>query len=313
MHHQEMSLLIIFDAIMTEGSITQAAQRLDLTQPAVSNALSRMRQAWGDELFLKEGRTIVPTLYAQNLWRQIKSPLDHLSQAINMGEFDASSCQRTFRIAAADTIVDKVWTPLRKIIEQQAPHIRVHAVPYTLENASRMLYQAEVDLVIGSLDESCDVIMSEFLYTPCYGLLMRKQHPLLKSGLTLDAFAQADHLLVSLSGDATGPTDEALKQHDMSRNVAMTVNHFYAVPKIIKESDLICMVPTTTVEQAIFDDEVAVLEAPIELTPKPVNAYWHKRQDMDQGAIWLRDIVNGIIKDHAEQHFSMLEQHLCKI
>ena len=71
MHHQEMSLLIIFDAIMTEGSITQAAQRLDLTQPAVSNALSRMRQAWDNELFIKEGRTIVPTLYAQNLWKQI--------------------------------------------------------------------------------------------------------------------------------------------------------------------------------------------------------------------------------------------------
>lgn len=313
MHHQEMSLLIIFDAIMTEGSITQAAQRLDLTQPAVSNALARMRQAWGDELFLKEGRSIVPSIYAQNLWRQIKSPLDELSQAINMGEFDPSTCQRTFRIAAADTIVDKVWTPLRKIIEEQAPHIRVHAVPYTIDNASRLLYQAEVDLVIGSLDDNCEMMMSEFLYTPCYGLLMRKDHPLLDSELTLEKFAQADHLLVSLSGDATGPTDEALKQHELTRNVAMTVNHFYAVPKIIKESDLICMVPTTTVEQSIFDDELVVMEAPISIAPRAVNAYWHKRQDMDQGSIWLRNIVNGIIKESAQQHFIKLEQHLCKI
>ncbi len=313
MHHQEMSLLIIFDAIMTEGSITQAARRLDLTQPAVSNALARMRQAWGDELFLKEGRTIAPTLYAQNLWRQIKEPLDHLSQAINMGEFDPATCQRTFRIAAADTIVDTVWTPLRKIIEQLAPHIRVHAVPYTIENASRLLYQAEVDLVIGSLDDGCDLIMSEFLYTPCYGLLMRKNHPLLQSELTLHAFAQADHLLVSLSGDATGPTDEALKQHNLTRNVAMTVNHFYAVPKLIKESDLICIVPTTTIEQSIFNNELVVTEAPVSITPKPVNAYWHKRQDMDPGSIWLRRIVNGIIKDQAQQHFIKLEQHLRKV
>ena len=313
MHHQEMSLLIIFDAIMTEGSITQAAQRLELTQPAVSNALSRMRQAWGDELFVKEGRTIVPTLYAQNLWKQIKCPLDALSQAISHEEFNPATCQRTFRIAATDTVIDKVWTPLRKIIEQQAPHIKVHAVPYTVDNASRMLYQAEVDLVIGALDDNCDVIMSEFLYTPCYGLLMRKNHPLLQQELTLEAFAQADHLLVSLSGDATGPTDEALKQHELTRNVAMTVNHFYAVPKIIKDSDLICMVPTTTVEQAIFEDELVVLEAPVDITPKPLNAYWHKRQDMDQGAMWLRNIINGIIKDHAQQHFIKLEQHLCKI
>ncbi len=313
MHHQEMSLLIIFDAIMTEGSITQAARHLDLTQPAVSNALARMRQAWGDELFLKEGRTIAPTLYAQNLWQQIKEPLDHLSQAINMGEFNPATCQRTFRIAAADTIIDTVWTPLRKVIEQLAPHIRVHAVPYTIENTKRMLYQAEIDLVIGSLDDSCDLIMSEFLYTPCYGLLMRKEHPLLQSELTLQAFVQADHLLVSLSGDATGPTDNVLKQHNLTRNVAMTVNHFYAVPKIIKESDLICMVPTTTIEQSIFDNELVVIEAPISITPKPVNSYWHKRQDIDPGSIWLRNIVNGIIKDHAEQHFVKLKQHLCKV
>jgi DNA-binding transcriptional LysR family regulator len=313
MHHQEMSLLIIFDAIMTEGSVTQAAQRLDLTQPAVSNALARMRQAWGDELFLKDGRTIAPTLYAQNLWRQIKSPLDQLSQAVNMSEFDPATCQRTFRIAAADTIVEKVWSPLRKIIEQRAPNVRVHAVPYTIENADHLLYQAEVDLLIGCLDNNCDLIMSEFLYTPRYALLMRKHHPLLETELTLHAFSQADHLLVSLSGDANGPTDEALKQHNLTRNVAMTVNHFHAVPKLIKESNLICMVPTTTVEHSIFDDELVVIKAPVAIVSKSVNTYWHKRQDMDHGSIWLRNIINGIIKDQDTQHIIKLEQHLGKI
>lgn len=311
MRHQEMSLLIIFDAIMTEGSITLAADRLELTQPAVSNALSRMRQVWNDELFIKDGRKIQPTLYAQNLWRQIKLPLNELSHAVDSEEFDPAIAKRTFRISAADTIVDTVWAPLRKVIERQAPNVSIHAVPYTITNAMQMLHQAEVDLVIGAPPETCETIISEFLYTPFYSCVMRPDHPLLESELTLEAFAKADHLLVSLSGDATSFTDEVLKRHNLSRRVAMTVNHFYAVPKLIQQSDLIALVPANTIEQSIFSGELAAVQAPIQMPEKSVNAYWHKRQDLDKGSIWLRQLVSNIIKQDAENHFNELKKCLC--
>ena len=312
MRHQEMSLLIIFDAIMTEGSITLAADRLELTQPAVSNALSRMRQAWNDELFIKEGRNIQPTLFAQNLWRQIKSPLNDLSRAVNNEDFDPATSERVFRIAAADTIVDTVWLPLRQMLEQQAPNIAIHAVPFTNMDISTMLHNAEVDLVVGGmLDAPCESIVSEFLYSPCYSCIMRPDHPILEQGLTLETFAQADHLLVSLTGDATSITDVLLGEHKLSRKVAMTVNHFSAVPKIIKNSDLLAVVPTHTVAQSIFDGELAVREAPIAYPAKSVNSYWHRRQDLDKGGIWLRDCVNTIIKDDAQAHFKALEERLC--
>ena len=118
MRPQELNLLVVFDAIMTERSITRAADRLSMTQPAVSNAVGRMRVAWKDELFVKDGRNIQPTLHAQNLWSQIREPLSALSEAMNPTAFVPSSAKRTFRIALTDIAVDMIWGQMRKIIEK---------------------------------------------------------------------------------------------------------------------------------------------------------------------------------------------------
>ncbi|WP_250655383.1 LysR family transcriptional regulator [Alkalimarinus coralli] len=312
MRNQELNLLVIFDAIMTERSITRAAKNLSLTQPAVSNALSRMRVAWKDELFVKDGRNIQPTLYAQNLWSQIKHPLEQLEEAIDSNSFDPATAKRTFRIATVDVIVQTVWPPLRKLIEQEAPGINIHAVPYTIFNAERMLHDAEVDMVVGASLTSGSVIRSQYLYTPCYICVMRPKHPLAKANLTLEEFADAEHLLISLSGDATGFSDNVLAQHGLSRRVAMTVNHFSAVPALLKETNLISIVPSTAVEKAIFSGELTVVEPPIQLSPNPVACYWHKRQERDQGLIWLRQHVNSMIKASSELHLRELKQHICK-
>ena len=311
MRHQEISLLVIFDAIMTEGSITRAAELLELTQPAVSNALSRMRQAWNDELFIKDGRNIQPTIYAQNLWERVRNPLLELEDAVDIEGFDPATAKRTFRIAAADTIIDTAWGPLRKIIEEQAPHINLHAVPYTISNGHELLDNAEVDLVVGALLDSNNSICSEYLYSPCYTCVMRPKHPLTQTPLTLEEFASSDHLLVSLSGEASGYTDEVLAQYGLSRRVAMTVNHFSAVPKLITQSDLIAIVPSSTLEEAIFSGELAVVEPPIQITSKQVNNYWHKRQDTDKGLTWLRNHMSRIIKEHASAHIEELQKRIC--
>lgn len=312
MRNQELNLLVIFDAIMTEGSITRAANSLSLTQPAVSNALSRMRTAWKDELFVKDGRNIQPTTYAQNLWTQIKLPLEQLEEAVDAKSFDPTTAKRTFRIAAADVVIDTIWRPLRKLIEQEAPNINIHAVPYTILNTEGILHDAKVDMVVGSSVSTSNVIRREHLYTPCYICVMRPDHPLAKVNLTLEEFAAAEHLLVSLSGNASGFTDEVLAQHGLSRRVSMTVNHFSAVPELLKETNLISIVPSTVVEKAIFSGELTVIEPPLQLSPNHVASFWHKRQERDQGLIWLRKHVNDLIKTRAQLHLEELKQRIFK-
>ena len=312
MRPQELNLLMIFDAIMTESSITRAADRLALTQPAVSNALSRMRQLWHDELFVKDGRGIQPTVYAQNLWTQIRDPLQQLDQAVAPDHFDASLAKRTFKIAAPDAIIDMTWPALRQLIEDNAPGINIHTIPYTITNTEQLLNDAEVDLVIGAHTSNNHLFRSEYLYTPCFVCIMRPDHPLAQQDLCLTKFAQADHLLVSLSGDITGYTDQVLAQHGLSRRIAMTVNHFSIVPEILKSSDLIAVVPSTTVECEIFNRELIAITPPLEITPAQTSIHWHMRQEHDKGLNWLRHHIARIIRAYTSEHKTRLHADYCR-
>ncbi|WJG08815.1 LysR family transcriptional regulator [Aliiglaciecola sp. LCG003] len=312
MRPQDLNLLMVFDAIMTEKSITRAADRLSMTQPAVSNSVSRMRTAWKDEVFVKDGRNIQPTIYAQNLWEKIKLPLSSLSDAVDPKVFDPATARRTFRIASADIVADTAWAHLRKIIEQEAPHINIHAIPYTIVNADKVLDDAEVDLVIGDASGTSSTFRSEFLFTPSFLCVMRLGHPLAKQKLGLHEFANADHLLVSLSGDTTGVTDQVLMQHGLSRRVALTVNHFSSVAKLVQNSNLICVVPTAAVYEAILDEKIAATRPPIDIPPNQISMIWHKRQDRDEGLAWLRQHLKQIIVSNTKNNTKATMLKLCK-
>ncbi len=312
MRPQELNLLMVFDAIMTERSITRAANRLAMTQPAVSNAVSRMRTAWKDELFVKDGRNIQPTLHAQNLWNQIREPLISLTEAVDPKSFVPATAKRTFRIAVSDILVDMVWAELRCTIEKEAPGVNIHAVPYTIVNTEQVLEDAEVDMVIGSTGLISNTFRAEYLFSPIYVCVMNHDHPLAKAELSLEEFAAADHLLVSLSGDTTGYTDQVLLQHGLSRRIAVTVNHFSTVADLIARSDLICVTPISAVAKEIIAGKISATKPPIELMPQQVSIMWHKRQDRDQGLMWLREHLKRIINRNVELETTQVMDSLCK-
>jgi len=312
MRPQELNLLMVFDAIMTERSITRAAERLSMTQPAVSNALSRMRVAWKDELFVKDGRNIRPTGHAQNLWQQIREPLNSLSDAIDAKPFEPATSQRTFRIAMADVIVSMVWPRLRQVIEQQAPGVNIHAMPYTLQGSEQMLENAEVDMVVGVEIGQSDTLRSEYAFTSMYVCVMRHGHALAHADLSIEEFAAADHLLVTLSGETTGFTDRALSQRGLSRRIACTVNHFSAVEQIISQSNLITVVPSSAVADAIIQGRLAATKIPLEIPSNQASMIWHKRQDRDSGLCWLRKHFKQIVTQVHEQQIQDVRMSLCK-
>ena len=312
MRPQELNLLMVFDAIMTERSITRAAHRLSMTQPAVSNAVSRMRVAWKDELFVKDGRNIQPTLYAQNLWDQVREPLISLTEAVDPKGFDPATAKRTFRVAVPDLVVDMAWAELRYVIEKEAPGVNIHAVPYTIVNTNQVLEDAEVDMVIGNTGVISNTFRAEFLFSPTYICIMNHDHPLAKADLNLEEFAAADHMLVSLSGDITGYTDQVLLQHGLSRRVAVTVNHFSSAANLIKRSNLICVIPISAVAEEIIAGEIAATKPPLELMPQQISSIWHKRQDRDQGLIWLRAHLKQIIRRNEELETTQVMNSLCK-
>ncbi|MDU0353980.1 LysR substrate-binding domain-containing protein [Paraglaciecola aquimarina] len=141
---------------------------------------------------------------------------------------------------------------------------------------------------------------------------MNHDHPLAKAELTLEEFAEADHLLVSLSGDTTGYTDQVLLQHGLSRRIAVTVNHFSSVANLIKHSDLICVTPIAAVSKQIIAGEISATKPPLELMPQQVSSIWHKRQDSDQGLIWLREHLKRIINRKVKIETQQVMDSLCK-
>jgi DNA-binding transcriptional LysR family regulator len=297
MKSQELTLLQVFDAIMTEGSVTQAGHRLAMSQPAVSNAIARMRDIWKDPVFVKKGRQIEPTAFAQSLWAQVRDPMQQLASALESRGFDPAQSHRQFRIAIADLSVDLYWLPFSCRVAEQAPHVDLYAVPYTRMGVIEQLREARIDIGLGPLSQHDRSLRSIPLYQNSYKLVMRKNHPLAGKPITMDDFLAAKHLLVSQSGDPRGNVDQALQRLEKRRRVAMTVNHFSAVPKLLSHSDLIAVVPQMVAGGTQFSSELWITDPPLSIEPSPVYLVWHTRLDRDPGLIWLRDLLENVVQE----------------
>ena len=296
MKNQELQLLYIFDAIMTERSVTRASERLAMTQPAVSNAISRMRQIWNDPLFVRKGRNIEPTSYALSLWDQVNGPMFDLSNAVSATQFDPITSKRRFRVAATDAIVELIWKDLAQLLEREAPGVDLHAVPYTPDGSYDLLREAHVDLAVGVLNQHDLSLRSTWLFDGGYRLAMRADHPLAGKPITMDEFLDARHLLVSMSGDAHGVIDGYLDQKGLHRRIATTVNHFSAVPQILRDSNLIAAVPELISQDCGFVNGLWMGELPFEVDPTSLYMIWHARHDRDPGILWIRDLIGELLQ-----------------
>lgn len=296
MKHQELHLLYVFDAIMTERSVTRAADRLSMTQPAVSNAISRMRQVWQDPVFVRKGREIEPSSYAFSLWEQIREPIYTLSTAVDSSTFDPGNARRTFRIAVTDITVELIWRELVDRLQEIGPGIDVHAVPYTPEGTYDDLREANVDLAIGAITHHDHSLRSIWLFQGRFQLAMCRSHPLAGKPVSLDDYLEARHLLVSLSGDAYGTVDNHLDQIGVNRRVAVTVNEFGGVPRLLRQSNLIAAVPEILLRNEEFTRDLWVTPLPFELDPMNLCLFWHARHDRDPGVAWMRKLIEKLIK-----------------
>lgn len=296
MKSQELTLIYLFDAIMTEASVSRAADQLGMTQPAVSNAIARMRDIWQDPLFIKKGRQVEPTTFALSLWEQVRDPIHQLSKAVGSNDFVAAESRRKFRIALTDLSVDLYWLPLIREVSRLAPLVDLYAVPFTQLGAVDQLREAKVDLALGPRGQQDNSLRTTLLFAGEFKLVMRKDHPLAGKPVSIKNFLAARHLLLSRSGDAQGHVDRALQQDGRQRRVAVTVNHSSAVPKLLVNSDLIAVVPERVAESSPLRSKLWVTNSPVFIEPTPVNLIWHARQDRDPGLIWLRKILEDIVK-----------------
>lgn len=299
----DLNLLKVFDAIMAERSLTKAARQLALTQPAVSNALRRLREALGDELLVRKGRQLEPTVRALELWAAVRTALQQLQASLAPSVFDPATATNTFVLTMADATAAELMPGLLAVITAQAPGVSLRVVPLTTRDPRRLLEEGQADLALGHFPAAVAELNSRAqvgeslafvqhrLFAGDYVCVMRRDHPLAQGPLTLERYCAARHLLVSFSGRAVGFMDEALRTLGQTRRIVLTVNQFFTAGKVVSQSDLLTVLPRHFVNVTGFADQLVLRELPFTAPRVQVDALWHQRQDGSSAHRWLREQI----------------------
>ena len=302
----DLNLLRVFDEVMAERSLTRAAQRLSLTQPAVSNALRRLREALGDELVRRAGQGIEPTPHALALWPHVREALRQLQSAIVPSHFAPAEANSTFVLAMADATAAELMGELARRLELQAPGVSLRVVPLTTRDPRRLLTDGLADLALGYFPAVLTDLTAraqtgepvnfahQRLYAGEYVCVMRRGHPLAEAPLTLDTYCAARHLLVSFSGRPYGYVDEALSSIGRQRRVVLTVNQFFTAGRVVVNSDLLTVLPRHFVPTTGMDEELVVRQLPLDVPPVHVEALWHERHGHNPAHQWLRQQLREV-------------------
>ncbi|MDQ0588591.1 LysR family transcriptional regulator [Variovorax paradoxus] len=296
----DLNLLRVFDEVMAERNLTRAARNLSITQPAVSNALRRLREVLGDELVRRSGAGVEPTPRALALWPTVRDALRQLQHTLAPGEFDASTADTTFLLAMADATAAELIPGLVQIVEKEAPAISLRVLPLTTRDPRRMLEQEEVDMAIGYFPAVIASLAargqsgvgvafeSQRLYLGQYVCVMRRGHPLANAPLTLDDYCAARHLLVSFSGRPYGFIDQTLGALGRERRIVVTVNQFFTAGRVVANSDLLTVLPRHFVTVTGIDDQLVLRDLPFDQPMVHVDAIWHRRAQHGHAHEWLR-------------------------
>ncbi|MCV2350612.1 LysR family transcriptional regulator [Paucibacter sp. Y2R2-4] len=296
--HLDLNLLRVFDAVMAERSLTRAASRLAMTQPAVSHALKRLREALGEELFIRQAFGMKPTSRAEGMWPEVRLILQRLQALLVPGEFRPAEEDYTFRIAMADATAALLLPPLVAQLEAVQALANVHVLPLTTRDPRALLDQGEADFAVGYFPGAVaalraqggqSVIRQHRLYDSEYVCVMRRGHPLADQPLDLDAFCSAHHLLVSFSGRPHGFVDEALSALNRSRRIVLTVNQFFTAGRVVTKSDLLTVLPASFVEATGYKSELLERLLPVPLAQVHVDMLWHLRSESRSAQQWMRE------------------------
>jgi DNA-binding transcriptional LysR family regulator len=293
----DLNLLRVFDAVLHERGVTPAAARLGLTQPAVSNALARLRAVFGDALFVRTGAGMDATPFARELAEPVRQALALLESALAHGPgFDPGTSTRAFRFYMSDLGQIEFLPPLVERVQGSAPRVRLEAVALDVEDISAALAAGALDLAVGFLPALGPPVRRQALFRDPYVCLMRADHPAIGKTLTRKKFLEASHALVSYRGGHR-VIEEALERAGLARRIALRVPHFTVVPMVLERSDLILILPLRVARVYEKRGRFKWLPPPVPIPPADVAVHWHERFEADPGNRWLREQLAELFAD----------------
>jgi DNA-binding transcriptional LysR family regulator len=284
----DLNLLTALDALLEEGSVTGAADRLHLSPPAMSRTLGRIRRATGDQILVRTGRTMTPTPHATAIREQVHA-LVHEVHAVLSPErgVDLGTLDRVFTLRWHDAVTTAFGPELLALVRAQAPGVRLRfLVEPTVDTED--LRRGHVDLEAGSSEPELPEISRELVGHDHPVVALRADHPLTKEPLTLAAYAAAEHITVSRRGRLRDPIDDALLEGGLHRTIVAAAPTPLAALQLVRHSDFLTVVVERANRRLLDDLGLTTLPLPVVMPEVPLYLTWHQRYDGDHAHKWLR-------------------------
>lgn len=293
----DLNLLLVLHQLLIDRQVSSAADHLGLTQPAMSNALKRLRTTLNDELFVRSGRSMQPTPYAEQLAQPVAQAIALLHQALQRpAVFDPACSQRRFTVAMTD--IGEIYFMPRLIdtLLQRAPGLSVTTVRSDAQ-LSEALASGAVDLAVGLQPNLQSGFYQRRLFVHRYVVLCRHDHPLTREPMTAQAYCRHAHVHVAAASTGHGQIEQHLRRVGLQRDIRLEVPHFVAVGHILKSSDLVATVPERFASTCLEPFGLVALPLPVALPEIPINLFWHARFHKEPANQWFRDLLFELFSD----------------
>ncbi|RQM43979.1 LysR family transcriptional regulator [Paraburkholderia bannensis] len=298
MSRVDLNLLTALDALLTERSVTGAAQRLNLSVSAMSRTLARLRAATGDRLLLQAGRSLVLTPYAEQLSQRVQDLAREAEAALSPPEdrFDVATLERSFTVRAGEGFIDLLGAALIGRINRAAPGVQLRFVPKP-DWDPQPLRDGTIDLEIGTVRTEAPEILTRLLLRDRYVGVCCLGHPILSGiGVSVSRLVEFGHVMAARPGEAANPLDAALAKCGAQRRVTMIVPSYTNAMQVVRRSELLAVVPHSCLGNVFTPDYAAsnglqCFELPVPTSAFNVSAIWHPRLDNDPAHHWLRTEV----------------------
>ena len=287
---KDLNLLPVLQVLLEERNVTRAAGRLNLSQPAISRSLGRLRELFNDPLFTRTPKGLAATPRAEALTLQLHQSLTDISQLIEPPVFVPGSARRLFRLATTDYGSNVLLPSVISRITREAPGVDLELVQWK-EHLINELDQQNIDVATCAVTDAPAAIHGRGVGRDRFVCVMRNQHPLLEQPLTINRYARAPHALITMGGERKGAVDYLLEQHGLKRRIALRVPHFVAALALVADTDLVLTIPYGLARSCASHYGLTIVPFPARQEGFTYSIIWHERHMKDPGHIWFRKLM----------------------
>ena len=282
----DLNLFIVFDAIYSEANLTRAGQIVGITQPAVSNALARLRETFNDPLFVRTARGMVPTPMAQNIIGPVRNALQLLRVSVQESRtFDPLQASKTFRISMTDLTEALLFPLLFQRLRRLAPNVKIESMLARRRETTQELATGRLDLALDVPLNSDPQVRHVKLLEDRFVCAMRRGHPLARDRLSVEQYLSLSHIHISSRRSGLGMVDLALGKLGLQRNIALRSQHYMMATQVLLHTDMAVTVP----ERFALCHDLHQVALPVDIPPLETHIYWHESTDQDPANRWMRE------------------------